>query len=120
MWCKQLDKELQQFVRKEGFMSAEECYKKISQIITEDKERHKAAVAAVLAQLKANDDFRALIESAGGKDQSATSKSAGVVSFRRRSIRRFDLWGVCSWTPRPPRGAPRCASCSCLSPSKSW
>ena len=81
VWCKQLDKELQQFVRKEGFLSAEECYGAISKIIEEDKERHKAAVAAVLAQLKASADFRSLVTGARGGDGEAKDGGPGVVCF---------------------------------------
>ena len=69
--CKQLDRELQQFVRKEGFLTAEDCYKKISQLVDEDRERHKAAVAAVLAQLQASADFRRIVAGADAADAAA-------------------------------------------------
>ena len=79
VWCKQLDKELQQFVRKEGFLTAEDCYARISKIIDEDRERHKAAVAAVLAQLQASADFRRIV--AGGDGGDGGGDGAGVVCF---------------------------------------
>ena len=61
-----LDKELQHFVQREGFASAAACHDAIASSVKADKARQEAAVAAVLAQLRASEEFRALVGAADG------------------------------------------------------
>lgn len=56
LWLQELDVALGDFWRKEGFDSAEACFKEVEIAVNRDKERHTAAIASLLASLKKSDN----------------------------------------------------------------
>lgn len=56
LWLQELEVALGDFWRKEGFDSAEACFKEIEIAVNRDKERHKSAIASLLASLKKSDN----------------------------------------------------------------
>lgn len=60
LWIQELEVALGDFWHKEGFDSAEACFKQIEIAVNRDKERHKAAIASLLASLKKRDNSDAV------------------------------------------------------------